>query len=138
MPYDLKYSVELRNAQNDQHEVVAGPSPICRVFNGTVPANCAAALAGNTLLAAGILPADWMSASDNGIKAKTGTWALVGQAGAAGAAGTFFRIYKADGTTCTHQGTFGVGTYDMQPDVNSITSGQLVSISTFAITRGNA
>ncbi len=81
---------------------------------------------------------DWLAAAASGSKAKAGTWTLTGQAGAgAGTAGTFFRIYRSNGTTSAIQGTFGVGTFDMQPDNNSIAVGQTVTVSTFTLTRGN-
>ena len=138
MAYNLQYGVAQRDAQNDALEASVGPTPILRVYNGTAPANCAAALSGNTLLAQGTLPTDWLGASSSGAKSKLGTWTLTGQAGASASAGTFFRLFKADGTTCTMQGTFGVGTFDMQPDVNSISNAQTVTVSTFTLTRGNA
>ena len=85
----------------------------------------------------GTLPSTPFATAASGAISKTGTWTLTGQAGASASAGTFFRLFKNDGTTCVRQGTFGVGTYDMQPDVNSITDGQTVTISTFTVTKGN-
>lgn len=134
----MQYAVAIRDAQNEAIETNVGTAPIARVYNGTAPANVAAALSGNTLLAEGTLPSDWMAASSAGVKAKAGTWTLTGQSGAgAGTAGTFFRIYASDGTTAKIQGTFGVG-QEMVPDNNSIANGQTVTVSTFSITRGNA
>lgn len=138
----LQYSTTIRNAQNDVLETTINAgnteTPILRVYNGTPPVNVAAALSGNTLLAQGTLPIDWLTAASNGLKAKNGTWTLTGQAGAgAGTAGTFFRIYAQDGTTPHIQGTFGVGA-DMVPDNNSIANGQTVTVNTFNLTRANA
>lgn len=134
----MQYAAAIRDAQNDAIETNVGTSPILRIYNGTAPANVAAALSGNTLLAEGTLPSDWMGASSAGVKAKAGTWTLTGQSGAgAGTAGTFFRIYASDGTTAKIQGTFGVG-QEMVPDNNSIANGQTVTVSTFSVTRGNA
>lgn len=133
----MQYAAAIRDAQNDAIETNVGTSPIMRVYNGTMPANVAAALSGNTLLAEGTLPSDWMAASSGGVKGKAGTWTLTGQSGAStGTAGTFFRIYASDGTTCKIQGTFGVG-QEAVPDNNNIANGQSVSITAFNITRGN-
>lgn len=134
----MQYAVSIRNAQNDAMETDVGTSPIMRVYNGTPPANVAASLSGNTLLAEGTLPSDWMGASSSGVKAKAGTWTLTGQSGAgSGTAGTFFRIYASDGTTAKIQGTFGVG-QEAVPDNNNIANGQTVNVATFSVTRGNA
>ncbi len=134
----MQYAVSIRDAQNNAIETDVGTSPIMRVYNGTAPANVAAALSGNTLLAEGTLPSDWMAASSAGVKAKAGTWTLTGQSGAgSGTAGTFFRIYASDGTTAKIQGTFGVG-QEAVPDNNNIANGQTVTVATFSITRGNA
>ena len=133
---NLQFSTELRTAQAQAIATVAGTSPILRVYNGTMPANCAASITG-TLLAQGTLPSTPFATASSGAISKTGTWTLTGQSGASASAGTHFRLWKSDGTTCVLQGTWGVGTYDMQPDVNSITNGQTVTISTFTITRGN-
>jgi hypothetical protein len=131
----MEYSVAVRNAQNDQLETTIGTTPSLRIFNGTKPANCAAADAG-TLLATGALPSDWLTASSAGEKTRNGSWTLTGQSGAgAGTAGTYWRINQ--GATCHMQGTFGVG-QEMVPDNNSIANGQTVTISTFSVTRGNA
>ena len=133
----MQYAAAIRDAQNDAIETNVGTAPILRVYNGTPPANVAASLSGNTLLAEGTLPSDWMGASSAGVKAKAGTWTLTGQSGAStGTAGTFFRIYASDGTTAKIQGTFGASG-EMVPDNNSIANGQTVTVSTFSITRGN-
>lgn len=133
----MQYAVSIRDAQNNAIETDVGVSPIMRVYNGTAPANVAASLSGNTLLAEGTLPSDWMAASSAGVKGKAGTWTLTGQTGAStGTAGTFFRIYASDGTTAKIQGTFGVG-QEAVPDNNNIADGQTVTINTFNITRGN-
>lgn len=133
----MQYAASIRDAQNDAIETDVGTSPILNVYNGTPPANVAAALSGNTLLATGTLPSDWMGASSAGVKAKAGTWTLTGQSGAgAGTAGTFFRI-TTSGAVAKIQGTFGVG-QEMVPDNNNIANGQTVTVSTFSVTRGNA
>lgn len=131
----MEYSTAVRDAQNDALEATIGTAPTLTVFNGSKPANCAAADAG-TVLAVGTLPSDWLTASSSGAKAKNGAWTLTGQSGAgAGTAGTYWRI-KA-GATCHMQGTFGAG-QEMVPDNNNIANGQTVTITAFNLTRGNA
>lgn len=133
----LQYAVSIRTAQVTAIETDVGTAPILRVYNGTAPATVATALSGNTLLAEGTLPSDWATES-SGVLSKSGTWTLTGQSGAgSGTAGTFFRIYASDGTTAKIQGTFGAAG-EMVPDNNSIANGQSVTVSSFAITAGNA
>ncbi len=137
----IQLSTTIRDAQNDQIESQTGTAPLLRIYNGTKPSTCATALSGNTLLAEGTLPSDWMGASSSGVKSKSGTWTLTGQSGAgSGTAGTFFRVYDSGGTTCHVQGTFGAsgGGADMTADNNSIANSQSVTVSTFALTAGGA
>lgn len=136
----ISYSNAVKDAKNDSVETTIGTAPLLKVFNGTPPANASAALSGNTVLAQGALPSDWMSASASGVKAKLGTWTLTGQAGAgAGTAGTFYRIYNAGDTTCHEQGTFTAtgGGGDMTIDNNNIANAQVLTVATYAKTSGN-
>lgn len=137
----LQYSAAVRNAQLDTWESTIGTAPIMRIYNGTAPATVATALSGNTLLAEGTLPSDWMAAASAGAKAKSGTWTLTGQSGAStGTVGTFYRIYASDGTTPHEQGVFSVtgGGGDVTADNASIANGQTLTVSTFTRTAGNA
>lgn len=107
----ISYAATNANAQLDQFETSAGVSVKARGYNGTMPADADAALAGNTLIAEGTLPSDWMAAAAAKVKSKTGTWTLTGLAAAgAGTAITFLRIYDNVGTACHLQGTAGVKT----------------------------
>lgn len=131
----LQYSVAVRDAQNDQMETTIGASPTLDIRTGAPPANCAAAALG-TLIATGTLPADWLGASASGLKAKAGTWTVTGNAAAgSGTAGGHFRIMAA--AVCHTQGTFGAGA-DLVPDNNSIANLQVVTVTAYNITRGNA
>lgn len=130
----------VRNAGLDAKEVAVGTSPIARVYAGTVPASESASLGAATLIAEGTLPSDWMGAAASGVKSKAGTWTVTGVTGAgAGTDGTFARIYASDGTTPHYQLTFGeaADTPEMVADNKNIANGQVVTISTFAITSGN-
>lgn len=83
------------------------------------------------------LPADYLAAASAGSKAKTGTWS--GTGAAAGSA-AHFRIVDSAGTTCHMQGTVTAtgGGGDLTLDNVSIAIGQVVTVSTFTISRGNA
>ncbi len=102
----LQTSVLLENARLNAIETYGGTSPITRLYNGTLPADADTALSGNTLLAEGNNPSDWLAAAASRQVAKTATaWTLTGQSGAGtGTLATFFRLYKSDGSTCFMQG----------------------------------
>lgn len=131
----LQYSTTLRNAQLDAIETVVGASAVLKIRSGAAPANAAAADSG-TVLATFALPADWMAAAAAGAKAKLGTWEDTA-ADASGTAG-HFRLYAADGTTCHIQGTVAVSGADLLIDNVSINANQVVTITAFGITAGNA
>ncbi|TMV35942.1 hypothetical protein FGG78_44040, partial [Thioclava sp. BHET1] len=84
----FQFSTAARNAALDAIETTAGASAILKIFNGTLPSNCAAADSGTTLVTMA-LPADWLADAADGSKAMSGTW----QELAADAAGTakYFR-----------------------------------------------
>lgn len=137
----LQFSAAVRNARLDAFETQVGVSPKLRLYNGTPPADAAAALSGNTLLCEMPLPSDWMAAASGGVKAKSGSWAGTGAAGAGGGtAATFFRVYDNAGSACGLQGTVTVtgSGGDMTLDNVSIASGQAVAVNTFSLTDANA
>jgi hypothetical protein len=133
----IQYSVTVRNAKNDAIETAVGTAPILRVRTGAAPATCATADSG-TVLATMTLPSDWLAASSAGVKSLSGTW----QDLSADATGTaaHFRIYDSAGTTCHMQGTVTAtgGGGDMTFDSASFASGQTITVTSFAITSGNA
>lgn len=136
----VQLSTAVRNARLDAIESTVGTDPFLRIYSGTPPANPAAALSGNTLLAEIALPTDWMAAASAGAKAKSGTW-TDSSANATGTA-AFYRIYRSDGTTCDVQGTVtatgGGGDGDMTVDNTSFASGQSFTVNTFSFTEGNS
>lgn len=135
----LQYSTTVRNAQLDALETAVGVSAVLKIYDLTAgaPANCAAAITG-TVLATMSLPSDWMAAASAGSKAMLGTWqdASADNAGVA----DFFRVFASDGTTCHAQGTvtLGGGGGDMTLDNTNITAGQSVTVTSFAVSAGNA
>jgi len=135
----LQYSVAVRNAQLDAVESTVGTAAVLKIYDLTAgaPADCSAAITG-TVLATITLPSDWMNAASSGSKTKLGTWSD-SSADASGVA-DFWRLFASDGTTCGAQGTVTAtgGGGDLQLDNTSIAAAQSVTISTFAISAGNA
>lgn len=133
----LQASETVRNARADAVETAIGATAVLKIKTGAQPATCATADAG-TVLATMTLPADWMAAAASGAKAKSGTW----QDASADAAGTaaHFRLYASDGTTCHLQGSVTAtgGGGDLTLDNTSIASAQVVTITSFGWTEGNA
>lgn len=131
----IQLATTTRNARLDAIETDAGVSAILKIRTGAQPANCGAADSG-TVLATLNLPADWMAAAGGGVKSKSGTW----QDAAADAAGVaaHFRVYKTDGTTCIIQGSVGQGSGDLSLDNTNIAVGQVVTVTQFDLTDGNA
>jgi hypothetical protein len=133
----IQYSAAVRNAELDALETAVGTGAIMKIRSGSAPATVATADSG-TVLATISLGSDWMAAASGGSKSKSGTW----QDASADATGTaaHFRIYASDGTTAHIQGTVTVtgGGGDLTLDSVSITAAQVVTISSFTITAGNA
>lgn len=132
----IQFSDTVRNARADAIETAIGPGPTLEIRTAPMPANCAAADVGAALA---ILPlsADWMADAAAGVKAMLGTW----QDSSADAAGTaaHFRV-KSSGGACGMQGTVTAtgGGGDMTVDNVVFAAGQSFSVTSFAITEGNA
>ena len=133
----LQFSTAVRNARLDAIETTAGTTVILRIYDLTAgaPANCGAAITAGTL-ATMTLPQDWLNAASGGSKTLSGTW-TDGTADAAGTA-DFFRIFEYTGATCHVQGTVTQGGADLSLDNTVIAAGQVVTITAFTVTDGNA
>lgn len=133
----VQFSTTVRNARLDAIETTVGTAAVLKIRTGAQPADCAAADSG-TVLASITLPSDWANAASGGSKTKLGTW----QDASADNSGTaaHYRLYASDGTTCHEQGSVTVtgGGGDLTLDSVSITAGQVVTISTWTKTDGNA
>lgn len=132
----LQESVSVRNARLDSIETTIGTAPLLILFSGAVAANCAAADPAG-VLATLTLPSDWMSNAASGVKAKTGTWSGTGSGSGTAAS---FRVKDSTNTTCHLQGTVTItgGGGDATMDNPVVAPSQALSVSTFAITAGNA
>lgn len=107
-----------------------GASPQIRFYSGTPPANAAAALSGNTLLATLNCAATPISGvSDTGTAGRA-TFAAVSSATAA-ATGTasFFRTLKSDGVTVIDQGSVGTSGADAIVNTTAFTTGSTISVT---------
>ncbi len=133
----VQLSAAVRSAMLDALETAIGASAVLKIRSGAMPANVAAADAGD-VLAVFSLPSDWMAAAASGEKAKAGTWEDT-SADASGTAG-HFRLYASDGVTCHLQGTVtatGNGG-DLTLTSITITGGQAITITGFTLSAGNA
>jgi len=131
----LQLSVTVRNARLDAIETAIGASPTLEIRTGTAPASCAAADSG-AVLATITCPSDWLAAAASGSKALSGTW----QDASADGAGTAGHFRIKAGATCHLQGTVTAtgGGGDMTLDNVVLAIGQVLNITTFTITDGNA
>lgn len=129
------YRTSLRTTRMQDVADDAGTSAYIRVYNGTRPANVGTALSGNTLLAELRGNASQFGTVSNGVL----TVSAITNDSSADATGTptFARIFKSDGTTAVFDCSAGVGSGDLN-FTTSFTSGQVVSISSWTLTEGNA
>jgi hypothetical protein len=132
----LKYSTTLRNAQLDAITTAVGTSGILRIYSGSRPANVAAAISG-TLLAECVCNASAFAAAASGGVLTANAIANDSSANASGTA-SHYRLFRSDGTTAVIDGDVSTSGADLNLDNTSINSGQVVSITSFTITAGNA
>lgn len=133
----IQLSTSVRNARLDQIETTISTSARLKFFTGAQPANCAAADSG-TLLVDMTLPSDYLAAASGGTKAKSGTWQDTSANGTGTAA--HWRLYETTATTCHAQGSITAtgGGGDLELDSTSITTGQIVTVTAWTFTDGNA
>ena len=113
-----------------------GASPLLRIYSGTPPADADAALAGNTLLAELPMSATPFGNAVDGNPNAIATANAISSDTAADATGTatFFRIFKADGTTVVLQGAVGTSGSQLNLNSTSIVADEVVSISSLSMT----
>ena len=136
----FQYSVPVRNAKLDAIETAIGTVPIIEFRTGAMPANCAAAATG-TLLAQAALPSDWLANAAAGVKSKNGAWTFNILAGVLGLIIGYFRIYDSGSPSACHiQGdvTITGGGGAMTVDNTNVSAAQVVTVTQFDITAGNA
>jgi hypothetical protein len=136
MAVAIQYKISLINDRLNLLLTDAGNAAVFRIYSGSMPANCAASATG-TKLTDDALPTTWMGSSSAGVVSKSGTWTLNGVA--AGTAG-YFRILDSGLAATYMQGTVTAtgGGGDMTLDNAVIASSQVITVSVFQITGGNA
>lgn len=132
-------SVATQNARLDAMETIAGQSPTLRIYSNatSLPANCAAAVPGGSVVLATInLPSDWMAPAANGSKAMSGSW-TDNNADAAGTA-AWWRLTDSGGV-CHQQGDISAsgGNGSLTIDNIVFAVGQAFTITSFTITDNN-
>lgn len=132
----LKYSTTLRNAQLDAITTAVGTSGILRIYSGTRPANVAAAITG-TVLAECVCNASAFAAAASGGVLTANAITNDSSANASGTA-THYRLFQSNGTTAVIDGDVSTSGADLNLDNTSINIGQVVSVTSFTITAGNA
>lgn len=133
----LSYSTTLRNSRLDQITSTVGNAGVLRIYSGTVPANVGTALGAQVILAELTCGSPFAGSASSGVL----TANSITQDSSANATGTasFFRLFTSGGTAVA-QGTVTAtgGGGDLTLSTTSITSGQPVQVTSFAITEGNA
>ena len=135
----VQLSVAARSARANAVQTENSTTAILRILTGSMPANCAAAETGTILAEIDPLPDPYLTTSADGTIAKTGTWSDA-SADASGVA-SYWRLYKADGTTCTMQGdisTTAAGTGSMTLADTNIVAGVPFTVQSFGWTEANA
>lgn len=107
-----------------------GASPKIRFYSGTAPANAAAALSGNTLLAELVCAATPISGtSDTGTAGRATFGAIANATAAATGTASFFRTVTNAGTTTIDQGSVGTSAADAIVNTTAFTSGSTISVT---------
>jgi hypothetical protein len=127
-----QYSVTLRNNQVAQIQTTVGTSGTLLIFSGAEPANCAAADP-TGLLCTITLPATFLT-STGGVTTIAGTWSASASGGGAGTNAQSYRI-KDGSAVCHAQGNV---TTDLILNNVNIATGQLVTVTAYSVTAGNA
>lgn len=128
----LAYSTTVRNAMLDAITTAIGASGLLRIYDGTRPASGGAA---TTLLAQLALSATSAPGASSGVL----TFSTITQDSSADATGTatWFRVTTSGGTFVI-DGNVGTSGSDLNLTTTSIVATQPVSVTSFAITEGNA
>ncbi len=125
-------TVAIRNAMLDAITTRAGNAALLRFYDGSRPARGGTA---TTLLAELTCGTPFAAGASSGVL----TAGAITQDASANASGTatWFRIVKADGTTCVLDGDVGTSGSDINLTTTTIVATQPVSVSSFVITEAN-
>jgi hypothetical protein len=130
----LQFSTTLRNAMMDQITSQVGASGRLKLYSGTKPSTCAAALSGNTLLVDLPCSATLAAAAASGVLTLN---ALTETDSVASATASFFRLTTSGGT-CVAQGDVAVSGSDLNINTTTIVSGGPIRINSATFTAPGA
>ena len=137
MASNVKYSVALKNGQQDQITTKVGASGAIDLYSGTQPANPDTAITSQVLLATLPASATFAPASSAGVLTANAFSAGTGTASAgAGTVATWFRLRTSAGVGVI-DGTVGISGADLNLTNTNIAQNQPVSISGFTDTNQN-
>ena len=137
MANNLKYSVSLKNAQQDAITTKLGASALLQIYSGAQPANPDTAITSQVLLATLTCNATFAPAASNGVLTLNAITSGAGTAGAgAGTTATWFRM-TTSGAVAHIDGTVGISGCDLNLNNTSIATGQTVSVTSFTDTNTN-
>ena len=135
MALNMNYKESLVNTQLDAIDDAVGASGKLIIYDGTQPADVDTALSGNTVLAELALSATAFGAAASGVITAN---AISDDASADNTGTAIWGALLTSGNVRIVDFTVGTSGTDMIIDNTSIVAGQVVSVSSFAITGGNA
>jgi hypothetical protein len=137
MASNLKYSVSLKNAQQDAITTKLGASAVLNIYSGTQPASPDTAVSSQVLLASLTCNATFAPASSNGVLTLNSISNGTGTAGAgAGTTATWYRLTTSGGVAHI-DGTVGISGCDLNLNNTNIATGQTVSVTGSTYTNAN-
>lgn len=141
MASNLKLSTGARGAMVGSTGLNAyiGASAILKIYDGTQATDANTAVGAQNNLATFTCNAGGFGTVSGAVLTASAIGSTTGNAAAGtGISGTWFRLFKSDGTTVVMDGTVGVSGCDLNLNNANIANGQSVSISSFTYTRSNS
>ena len=137
MPSNLKFSVALKNAQQNSITTTLGASALIDIMSGVQPATPDTAVTSQVILATLTCNATFAPGASTGTVTLNAITAGTGTAGAgAGTAAAWFRL-KTSAAAAHIDGTVGISGSDLNINNTSIATGQTVSCTGGSFTNGN-
>ena len=130
----IKYTTQVRTNQAQQIIDDIGNGAKLRIYTGTRPVDANTAISTQTVLVE-LVGADPFGTASNG---QVNATAFASAFASASGVATFFRLFKADGSTVIFDGDIGLNSGDMALDNTNIAVGQEIIFNGFTLTIGNA
>jgi len=136
MASNLKYSMALKNGQQDQITAKVGTSGAYDIYDGSQPAGPDTAITTQNLLATLACSSTFAPAAANGVVTANAISNGTGTAAAgAGKTATWYRLRTSAGVAVV-DGTVGTSNCDLNLTSTTIAQGQTVSVSSSTYTNG--